>query len=72
MWDTSTKDAQAQHMESQLNACCRVRACCCVQAKLAELEAAKADPWLNEDPQQAASAMSPARVRKQHGSSTHC
>ncbi|WIA12984.1 hypothetical protein OEZ85_006596 [Tetradesmus obliquus] len=37
-----------------------------LQAKLAELEAAKADPWLNEDPQQAASAMSPARVRKDH------
>jgi hypothetical protein len=33
------------------------------QAKLAELMAAAADPWLNEDPSQAASALSPARVR---------
>ncbi|KAF6260758.1 coiled-coil protein associated with protofilament ribbons [Scenedesmus sp. NREL 46B-D3] len=37
-----------------------------LRAKLTELEAAKQDPWLNEDPQQAASAMSPARVRKDH------
>jgi hypothetical protein len=31
-------------------------------AKKAELQAAAADPWLNEDPQQAASALSPVRV----------
>jgi len=31
-------------------------------AKQAELAAAAADPWLNEDPQQAASALSPVRV----------
>lgn len=31
-------------------------------AKRAELQAAAADPWLNEDPQQAASALSPVRV----------
>lgn len=35
-------------------------------AKQAELAAAAADPWLNEDPQQAASALSPVRVRKDH------
>jgi hypothetical protein len=34
-----------------------------LQAKLAELAAAEADPWLNEDPNQAASASSPVRVR---------
>lgn len=33
-----------------------------VAAKKAELQAAAADPWLNEDPQQAASALSPVRV----------
>lgn len=32
-------------------------------AKQAELRAAAADPWLNEDPQQAASTLSPVRVR---------
>eukprot|EP00775_Hariotina_reticulata_P011333 gene11333-11483_t len=37
-----------------------------LQAKLAELAAAEADPWLNEDPGQAASASSPVRVRKDH------
>lgn len=35
-----------------------------VLAKLAELQAAAANPWLNEDPQQAASSMSPTRVRR--------
>lgn len=33
-----------------------------LQDKLAELEAAATNPWLNEDPQQAVSALSPARV----------
>lgn len=33
-----------------------------LQAKLSELAAAQADPWLNEDPTQAASALSAARV----------
>lgn len=33
-----------------------------LQASLAELEASLASPWLNEDPTQAASAMSPYRV----------
>lgn len=33
-----------------------------LQDKLAELEAAAANPWLNENPDQAASALSPARV----------
>jgi hypothetical protein len=32
-------------------------------AKRAELAAAAADPWLNEDTNQAASALSPVRVR---------
>lgn len=31
-------------------------------AKQAELQAAAGDPWLNEDPQQAASSLSPVRV----------
>jgi hypothetical protein len=31
-------------------------------AKRAELAAAAADPWLNEDPNQASSSLSPARV----------
>jgi ElaB/YqjD/DUF883 family membrane-anchored ribosome-binding protein len=31
-------------------------------AKRAELAAAAADPWLNEDPNQAASSLSPVRV----------
>ncbi|KAF8067303.1 RIBC2 [Scenedesmus sp. PABB004] len=35
-------------------------------AKLDELAAATADPWLREDPGQAASALSPARVRRDH------
>lgn len=38
-------------------------------AKRAELAAAAADPWLNEDPNQAASSLSPVRVSEltQHG-----
>lgn len=37
-----------------------------LQANLAELAAAAADPWLNEDPDQAASVMSPVRVSHLH------
>eukprot|EP00878_Enallax_costatus_P040836 GHUV01047225.1.p2 GENE.GHUV01047225.1~~GHUV01047225.1.p2 ORF type:complete len:122 (+),score=46.29 GHUV01047225.1:348-713(+) len=37
-----------------------------LHAKLAELQATASNPWLNEDPQQAASSMSPARVRGAH------